>query len=381
MAKELNCAKLVEYVEALEDPRSTTNRRHPLVNIIFISICAAISGATKWTEVETFGKEREEWLSKYLDMSNGVPSHDTIGRVFRLLRPETFSQIFHEWIEVAMGPPCPDVVAIDGKTDRRTGDSSLGKSALHMVTAWATEDQVVLGQVKTEDKSNEITAIPLLLDELDLEGVTVTVDAMGCQRAIAEKILEGNGDYVFGLKGNQSGLLEHAKELFTEVEEAGEDFADVQKDQHTSNEKDHGRVERREYAVLEDSTLPGTQGAWPGLRSFVRVISERTEKDQTTREIRYYATSLPCNARELAKAVRKHWSIENSLHWCLDMSFRSDESRIRKDHAPENLAVLVRMTHSLLKNERTDKRGIVGKRFRAALSPAYMEKVLCRPRG
>ncbi len=381
MTTEVKMDTLIEHLTELEDPRSKTNQKHPLVNVITISICAAIAGATKYTQVETFGIERKDWLAEYLDLTNGIPSHDTIGRIFRLLNPESFNGFFHCWIDDVFGKTCPQVVAIDGKTARRSGDNSSGIGPLHMVTAWATEDNIVLGQVKTADKSNEITAIPLLLEQLDINGCVVTIDAMGCQKKIAEAIIGEKGDYVFGLKGNQSCLLQDAKELFMEVESKGGEFIDVRQSRCKTKDNGHGRVEIREYTVMEDKSLQSRQKSWPGLRTFARVISTRTLKGKTSVETRYYASSLRCSAKPMAKAIRQHWSIENSLHWCLDIAFREDESVTRKGHGPENLAILSRLTHSLLKNERTHKQGIEGKRFRAAISPEYMLKVLCAPRS
>jgi predicted transposase YbfD/YdcC len=381
MDTEAKIDTLLEYVNKLEDPRSKTNQKHPLVNIVVIAICASIAGATKYTQVETFGKERREWLEEFLDLANGIPSHDTIGRIFHLLNPESFGKLFHSWIETVFGKLRPQVIAIDGKSARRSGDSCAGVGPLHMVSAWAAEDNIVLGQVKTADKSNEITAIPLLLEQLDIAKCTVTIDAMGCQKKIAEAIIEQQGDYVFGLKGNQSGLLEDAKKLFEEVEGAGGKFDDVRESRCRTKDKGHGRVEVREVTVMRDHSLPARQKEWTGLRTFARVVSTRTLKGKTSNETRYYASSLPCSAKRMAKAIRQHWSIENSLHWCLDIAFREDESVTRKGHGPENLAILKRMTHSLLKNETTHKQGIEGKRFRAAISPEYMLKVLCTPRS
>jgi predicted transposase YbfD/YdcC len=381
MTKEVKLDTLVEHLTELEDPRSNINQKHPLVNIVTIAICASIAGATQYTQIETFGKERSEWLAAYLDLTNGVPSHDTIGRVFRLLDPEAFNDLFHCWIDSVFGKLDPQVIAIDGKTARRSGDSASGIGPLHMVTAWATEDNIVLGQVKTEDKSNEITAIPLLLDQLDIKDCTVTIDAMGCQKKIAEKIIEKQGHYILGLKGNQSALLQEAKELFEEVESTAYKLDGVRQSRCKTKEKGHGRKELREYTVMEDFYLPPDRNGWIGLRTFARVISTREVKEKTSVETRYYASSLPCNAKIMANAIRQHWSIENSLHWCLDIAFREDESVTRKGNGPENQAILKRLTHSLLKNECTHKQGIEGKRFRAAISPEYMVKVLCAPRS
>jgi predicted transposase YbfD/YdcC len=381
MAIEVKIDSLLEHVNDLEDPRSTTNQKHPLVNVVVITICASIAGATKYTQVETFGKERRDWLETFLDLANGIPSHDTIGRIFRLMNPESFTKLFHGWIEAVFGKVGPQVIAIDGKTARRSGDSHTGIGPLHMVSAWAADDNISLGQVKTADKSNEITAIPLLLKQLDISECTITIDAMGCQKKIAEAIIEQQGDYVLGLKANQSELLEDAKALFEEVESAGGGFDDVREARCKTKNKGHGRVETREVTVMEDLSLPARQKEWVGLRTFARVVSTRTLKGKTSKETRYYASSLPCRAKRMAMAIRQHWSIENSLHWCLDIAFREDESVTRKGHGPENLAILKRLTHSLLKNETTHKQGIEGKRFRAAISPEYMLKVLCAPRS
>lgn len=365
---------IIDYFAELPDPRKKVNRQHKLLDVVVITVCAAICGADEWTEVEDFGCGREEWFRQFLDLPNGIPSHDTFGRVFSLLDPQAFQTCLFNWVKAAFKIEDAQVIAIDGKTARRSGDGKLGKKALHMVSAWATANHVVLGQVKTEEKSNEITAIPELLALLNIKDCTVTIDAMGCQKNIARMIIDGGGHYIFGLKGNQSGLLEEAKKLFSEV--GDEKFDDVRQRYRKTIDRGHGRREVREHLVIED-LMPTKRGKdWPGLRCFGRVTSERTADGKTGTEERYYVTSLPCNAKVFAESVRAHWGIENSLHWCLDVAFNEDDSRIRIGNAQENMGILRRFTMGLLKNEKTHKRGIKNKRKMAGWSNDYLLKVL-----
>ena len=362
------------YFATLDDPRQEINQRHKLIDIVVLAVCAAICGADKWTDVESFAKAKEEWYRQFLDLPSGIPSHDTFGRVFAHLDPEAFQEGLLNWLGAVFDLDIAQQIAIDGKTARRSGDQVLGKKALHMVSAWALDNQVVLGQVKTDDKSNEITAIPALLAMLDIEDCVISIDAMGCQKDIAEQIIDGGGDYVLGLKGNQGGLLKEAEALFDEA--YGKPHDDVREATYRTTERGHGREEVREYQIMEDLFCSERRRSWKGLRCFGRVISTRTVKGKTSTEIRYYATSLRCHAKAFGKAVRSHWGIENSLHWSLDMAFREDESRVRKDHGATNMSILYRFALSLLKNERTHKRGIQGKRLLAGWDNAYLLKVL-----
>jgi predicted transposase YbfD/YdcC len=366
--------ELIAYFAELPDPRSDINRRHNLVDLVTIAVCAATCGADEWTEVAEFGRIREEWFRQYLELPFGIPSHDTFGRVFALLDPQAFQESLLGWLTAVFDIKDAQVIAIDGKTARRSGDNRLGKKALHMVSAWATESSIVLGQVKTAEKSNEITAIPELLDMIDIEGATVTIDAMGCQREIVEKIIEKGGDYIIGLKRNQGNLHGRAVKLFEEV--AGENFHCVRQRHKTTVEHGHGRTEVRDHTIIQDLFTSEQDEAWAGLRCFGRVVYQRTVDGKVNEEVRYYITSLPCAAKSFAERVRAHWSIENSLHWSLDVSFGEDSSRIRTGNAQENMNTLRKFTLSLLKNETSNKRGIKNKRKCAGWDPGYMLKVL-----
>lgn len=366
--------ELIEYFAELPDPRSDINRQHNLVDLVTIAVCAATCGADQWTEVAEFGRIREEWFRQYLELPFGIPSHDTFGRVFALLDPQAFQESLLGWLTAVFDIKDAQVIAIDGKTARRSGDNRLGKKALHMVSAWATENSIVLGQVKTAEKSNEITAIPELLDMIDVEGATVTIDAMGCQREIVEKIVEKGGDYIIGLKKNQGKLYDRAVELFREV--AGKQFDCVRQRHKLTTDHGHGRTEVRDHIIIRDLFTFQEDEAWTGLQCFGRVIYQRTVDGKMNEEVRYYITSLPCVAKSFAEKVRAHWSIENSLHWSLDVSFGEDNSRIRIGNAQENMNTLRKFTLSLLKNETSNKRGIKNKRKCAGWDPGYMLKVL-----
>ena len=369
---------ILEHFRDLDDPRSDINKMHNLNDIITIAICASICGADKWTQIADFGRAKRDWLCKILELPNGIPSHDTFRRVFTRIAPESFHACFQTWVQSIFTATNGQVVAIDGKTARRSGNARSGQPPLHIVSAWASENNLLLGQVKTDAKSNEITAIPALLKMLDVAGCIVTIDAMGCQKKIAEQIVEANGDYIFGLKGNQSGLQEEVKQLFSELENGP--FDDVEESHYVTENKGHGRHELRKYHVVKNLGIIGREIEWPGLQCFAKIISARTQNGKTSVEERYYITTLACNAQRFGDAARSHWSVENSLHWVLDMAFREDESRTWKDNAPENLALLNRLTLSLLKQEKTYKRGIASKRLRAGWDSKYLELLLTPPK-
>lgn len=365
---------LLSHFEGLEDPRDEKNRRHELLDILAISVCAMICGADGWSDIEDYGKAKEDWLRSFLKLPNGIPSHDTFSRVFARLNPKSFQERFLAWVNAVFSLAGKEIVALDGKSVRRSHQRKKSLGPLHLVSAWACNARLVLGQVKTADKSNEITAIPTLLDMLNIQDAIVTIDAMGCQKDIAEKIIDGGGDYVLALKGNQEGLKEEAEKTFREVD--GQSFDDVRQTRHVTQGQEHGRHEIREYWAVEDFFLSPRRTAWKNLRCYVRVKATRTENGQTTEDIRYYITSLPCRAKGIAEAIRAHWGIENRLHWVLDIGFREDESRVRIGHAAENLAILRRIALNLLKQERTCKRGIPGKRLNAGWKNDYLLKVL-----
>ena len=366
---------LIEHFSVLEDIRDARKRRHLLIDLLIIAITAVICGADGWTQIEEFGKSNEAWFRKFLKLPNGIPAHDTFGRVFSLLSPAAFQKCFSAWVEsVREVHEGEEIVAIDGKSLRRSHDRKRGIGPLHMVSAWAVNSRIVLGQRATEAKSNEITAIPELLDTLMLRGCIVTIDAMGCQKAIAEKIVERGGDYVLALKGNQGNLSEQVEEAFIDAD--ARDYDGVQSDYFETVERGHGRCETRRYWTL--GALDGIEqkDQWKKLNTIGMVESIREQDGHTSSEYRYYIASTGNDAQRFATAVRGHWGVENDLHWSLDVSFREDESRIRERQAAENFSVLRHIALARLKNEKTLKRGIKTKRLKAGWDEKYRAKLL-----
>lgn len=370
-------ASLTEQFSELEDPRSDHGKLHLLLDIVVIAICAVVCGADTWVEVELFGQSKEKWLRTFLRLPNGIPSHDTFSRVFRLLDPEQFQQSFCSWVEAVHTVTEGQVVAVDGKTLRRSHDHLLGKGAIQMVGAWATANRLVLGQVKVAEGSNEITAIPELLQLLAIDGCIVTVDALGCQETVAQTILEQGADYMLALKGNQGQLYATVQDLFEYAEQT--EFHRVAHDSHRTVNKGHGRIEIRQcWTIAEPDFLEYVRefADWPRLDTLVKVHAERRQNEKVTHKTRYFITSLGSNAQQALHTVREHWGIENRVHWVLDVVFREDDSRVRRGNGAQNLAILRRIALNMLKQEKTTKVGVKAKRLKAALDEEYLLKVL-----
>jgi predicted transposase YbfD/YdcC len=372
--QERTSPSIIDHFTELEDPRIDRHKRHSLIDIIVLTVCAVISGAETWEDIEDYGRYKEEWLIRFLALPNGIPSHDTIRRLFIRLDPSGLQQCFLSWINAVREVTDGDVVAIDGKTLRRSADAVTGKSALHMISAWGAANGMVLGQVRTADHSNEITAIPTLLDLLKIKGAIVTIDAAGCQTDIAEKIRKKKADYVFAVKGNQSTLLEDARFAFAEVEQ--QDLDDGWVDYEKTVDKGHGRIEIREYYHTDEIAWSKRIKDFPGARSFGMVRSTRITGDKRTTETRYYISSLLMNTKQFGHAVRTHWSVENNLHWTLDMTFREDDSRMRTGYSAENFAMMRRIALSLVKRDTQSKRSLKRRRKICGYDNTYLERLL-----
>ena len=360
--------------ENLTDPRVERTREHELFDIVVVALCATIAGADGWADIERFGNERLDWLRTFLRLANGIPSHDTFGRVFARLDPAQLGACVQDWL-AEIGHELGKHIAIDGKTLRRSFDKAAGKNPLHLVSAWASEARLTLGQIAVDSKSNEITAIPLLLELLDLKDATVTIDGMGCQKEIAARIVKGEGNYILQLKDNHPKLHEAVAQTFDAVLLEGEPAPEMRR--HVTVEESHGRHERREYIALPaPRSLPGFAD-WSQLATIVMVMRIITVKGVESVSASYYLSSLPCKVKALAASIRGHWSIESSLHWVLDVTFTEDRSRIRQHHAPQTMAMLRRLAVSILSLDTSLKDTIRGKRYRACLSTDTLERILC----
>lgn len=371
-----NPISLIVSFQDLPDPRVEGRCDHKLIDIIVIAVCAVIAGAESWVDVADFGEAKQEWLGTFLELPAGIPSHDTFGRFFAALDAEAFQIAFMRWVEEVFRVSKGQVIAIDGKTVRRSHDRSIGKDAIHMVNAWATHNGIALGQWKTDAKSNEITAIPLLLRQLNVAECIVTVDAMGAQTKIAQAIRDEKADYVLRIKDNQANLHQDIQDWFAYADQVA--FAGMQHAYAETVNKGHGRIEIRQCWAISDPLAfeyIRNYDGWTDLHTIIRVQRQRRLADKTERETAYYISSLDADAQQLLMATRYHWAVENSLHWVLDVTFREDDARVRVGHAPHNLAILRQLALNLLKKPDL-KESIRRRRKKAALDITYLEKIL-----
>jgi predicted transposase YbfD/YdcC len=377
MTPEPQIERITRHFTKIKDPRIDRTKRHQLMDILIIALLAILCGADGWTEVELFGKSKQEWLQTFLDLPNGIPSHDTFGRVFAALDPEAFQNSFVAWVQTIQDLTQGEVIALDGKQLQGSKDTAIGKQAIYLVSAWATQNQLVLGQRKVDEKSNEITAIPHLLKLLDLAGCIVAVDALNTQTRIAQTIQARGGEYILAVKENHGHLYEDIVDLFTD--DRVDDFQDAPYRYAKQVSKNHGRLEIRQcWSISDPDYLAQIRnlGQWSGVQTLVLIVSERRIGDRVETQERYFISSLPNDPERILHAKRSYWGIENSLHWVLDLAFNEDRSRVRKDHAPENLAVMRQMAVNLLKQEQSVKVGIKAKRLKCALDTGYLLKVL-----
>lgn len=366
---------LLRAFSQLKDPRVNRTKKHSLGDILAIAICAIICGADGWTQVAKFGRCKLKWFRTFLELPNGIPSHDTFGRLFAALDPKAFEECFIKWISDLAAASAGRLIAIDGKTIRRSLDQANSKAAIHMVSAWCQANHMVLGQLATDAKSNEITAIPELLKLLDISQAVVTIDAAGCQKKIARQIVDQGGHYILQLKGNQGSLHNETVMLFDQC--LTDDCRSISYSTATTVNGGHGRIEERRIWATSQVDWFAEKGRWKNLRSLIRVRARRTVSQETSEEYRYYISDLPAdNASKLLGYIKGHWGVENTLHWSLDINFREDERRIRKGHAAENFSRLSRIALNLLKAETTNDGGIKTKRLCCGWDHDYLLKVL-----
>lgn len=362
---------ITKHFARLKDPRRAHRRLHLLQDIIVIALCATIANAQDWQDIATFGRKRERWLRRFLPLPHGIPSHDTFERVFDRLNPGAFQSCFRSWVQAVQQALGVKHVAIDGKTLRGSGSAKLGR--LHLVSAWATAQRLSLGQVAVDAKSNEITAIPALLDLLDVHGALVTIDAIGCQKAIAQKVVDQGGDYILTVKDNQEHLRADIHQAFLQAGET--DFAGLAHDTYETREQGHGRQEYRCYTVLHSTEGIRNAADWPELKAIGMCYRERTVNGATSEELQFFIGSRKASAKVYGKALRSHWGIENALHWVLDVVFDEDGNRVSRRHGAENLALVRRLTVSLL-HAHPAKLSLAKKRYAASLDPDFLEEIL-----
>jgi predicted transposase YbfD/YdcC len=364
---------VARYFRPLRDPRRNHLKRHLLIDIVVIALCAVICGANDWQQVATFARRRRAWLETFLALPNGIPSHDTFERVFDRLDPQVFQTCFRRWVEGLAHALGVEHVAIDGKTLRHSGSAPKGWKPLHLVCAWATACHLSLGQVAVQEKSNEIAAIPRLLELLDVQGVLVTIDAMGCQKEIAHKVVEGGGDYILAVKDNQPHLLEDIQACLEKALDT--DFAGVQHDSYDTEEEGHGREESRSYLIVAHPQGIRDQQSWANLNVVGMCVRTRVVGEKRSDEAHYFIGSRVMSARQYAAGLRGHWGIENNLHWQMDLVFGEDANRVQRRHGAENLALVRRMALGLLKRH-PGQESIACKRLAAALDTAFLEEIL-----
>jgi predicted transposase YbfD/YdcC len=365
---------LIECLAEVNDPRIERCRQHKLIDILFIAVCATICGADGFTEMEEFGRAKEAWLRQFVELPNGIPSHDTMGRVLARIKPTELERSVAKWVQAVVQLRQGEIVPIDGKTLRRSYDRATGQAAIEVVSAWAHSLRLTLGQVKVADDSNEITAVPEVLRLLELRGCLVTVDALNTQKQIVSQIREKEADYVVALKGNHPTMLGEVADVLATVR-AGHSVG-YQISHHRTVDGEHGRIETREYWQMDAPDRLSEKDQWRDLSSIGMVEATREVGGKTSTEVRYYLSSLPVQVERFAEAVRGHWGIENSCHWILDVVFGEDQSRVRVGYAAQNLALIRRVALGLLQQEKTLKRGVKTKRLKAALDVRYLLKIL-----